>query len=371
MTEMRVCTTKGVGFAVVACLTTVVLGQGGDNAGSATPYTLGTPVTGTTVGFNDVSDEVCPYTGSTSPDVYYSYVPTTSHNLTVELCESGYDTKVYVYDSSLQLIINVNNQASCNDDACTSTGGGQFRSLLNCVPVTEGLTYYIVVDGWEGDAGPYAMNTFVTEDFTGDPGACAAIGPCILNDACPPGATIEGEPCDDSGTPDEFNGGCNSPNQDAFGTVACEETICGQAYFNGTIRDTDWFQITTDIATTFTWDALCEFEGVAGRVQNFGIADCTGVTAFGEVAVGGLGCDPLQTVSPELPPGDYWFFVGPAFTATVLCGDEEPGNDWIATLTCVEGLPECPWDLDDDMDVDFQDLLRLLSNFGPCPGTEG
>ena len=48
MTDLRVCTTRGVGFAVVACLTTVVLGQGGDNAGSATPYTLGTPVTGTT-----------------------------------------------------------------------------------------------------------------------------------------------------------------------------------------------------------------------------------------------------------------------------------------------------------------------------------
>ena len=56
--------------------------------------------TGTTDGYIDNYDEVCPYTGSTSPDVVYSYTSEITWGINVDLCESSYDTKVYIYDES-------------------------------------------------------------------------------------------------------------------------------------------------------------------------------------------------------------------------------------------------------------------------------
>ena len=39
------------------------------------------------------------------------------------------------------------------------------------------------------------------------------------------------------------------------------------------------------------------------------------------------------------------------------------------TLTLRAGLPPCPWDIDGNQDVGFSDLLSILLNWGPCPGT--
>ena len=39
------------------------------------------------------------------------------------------------------------------------------------------------------------------------------------------------------------------------------------------------------------------------------------------------------------------------------------------TLSCEEGIPPCPWDFNGNGEVDFQDLLKILANWGPCPGT--
>jgi hypothetical protein len=174
---------RTTGFAIVATLavaptTLTAHGQGGDTPGSCTEYTLGTVEIGTTVGFTDFTDEACPYTGSTSPDVYYCYTPTKDHNLTIELCQSGFDTKVYVYDSTLSLVVDYAGASSCNDDACTSAGGGLFRSLLHCSPMQKDVLYFIVVDGGGGAEGNYWMETATTEDYTGDPGFCLPPPPC-------------------------------------------------------------------------------------------------------------------------------------------------------------------------------------------------
>ncbi len=284
---------------------------------------LNTPATGTTVGFSNTSDETCPYTGSTSPDVYYCYTPASDHDLTVTLCESAYDTKTYVYDSSLQLVYNINEQPSCNDDNCSSSGGGLFRSRLDCVPVLAGQLYYVVVDGWGGDSGDYAIELSVT-----DPAASAdLIPPCILE--CPANGAPENEPCT-PGAPDDFNGGCNSPGLDAFTSIECEQAICGTGYFNGTLRDTDWFTHTVNFDWEYEWHVEAEFEAVIGRVDNGGIDDCNGVSAFATVAVGAMGCEPLMVAESNLPPGTYWFFVAPNFTQIFLCDGD--GADYVARL---------------------------------------
>lgn len=118
----------------------------GDDIGSAIVIDdIGYIASGNTCGFTDDYDESCPYTGSTSPDVVYSYSPTTSLDLlTVDLCTSSYDTKVYIYVNA------AGNLIACNDDACSDPSGNPFRSKVECVNVVPGNTYYIVVDGYFG-----------------------------------------------------------------------------------------------------------------------------------------------------------------------------------------------------------------------------
>ncbi len=103
---------------------------------------------GTTEGFNNDYDETCPYTGSTSNDVVYMF-STSGGTYDFSLCESGYDTKIYIYD------INQMNIA-CNDDACNDSDGNPFRSLLESVTLDPGL-YYVIVDGYGGQSGEYQL----------------------------------------------------------------------------------------------------------------------------------------------------------------------------------------------------------------------
>ena len=87
--------------------------QGGDNCGSATvipglPYADN----GTTVGYTNDYDEVCPYSGSTSPDVVYSFAPATNKVVNIDLWGSSYDTKLYVYQGTCDNA----HLVACNDD---------------------------------------------------------------------------------------------------------------------------------------------------------------------------------------------------------------------------------------------------------------
>ncbi|HIB05462.1 MAG TPA: hypothetical protein EYO18_07030 [Candidatus Marinimicrobia bacterium] len=111
-------------------------------------------VNGSTEDFNDDYDESCPYTGSTSPDVVYQF-DSPGGTYDFSLCESGYDTKIYIYDNSMTNI-------ACNDDACSNSAGDQYRSLLENVSLDAG-TYFVIVDGYGGDNGDYELLI----DYTG------------------------------------------------------------------------------------------------------------------------------------------------------------------------------------------------------------
>jgi hypothetical protein len=76
----------------------------------------------------------------------------------ISICESAYDTKLYVYEND------AGNNIACNDDACSNSSGEPFRSSLEQVSLTAGNTYYIVVDGYSGASGEY--NISVTEAET-------------------------------------------------------------------------------------------------------------------------------------------------------------------------------------------------------------
>ena len=94
----------------------------GETCASALPLTVPGTFTGTTVGYANDYDAVCPYTGSTSPDVVYSYTPAADQQVTFDLCASSYDTKLYVIQDDC-----ANTPIACNDDYCP---GYQFLAGL-------------------------------------------------------------------------------------------------------------------------------------------------------------------------------------------------------------------------------------------------
>jgi len=176
-------------------------------------------------------DEECPF-DSMSPEVVYSLAPADDILISVDLCESLYDTKTYLYDSSLNLV-------ACNDDAnCGITG---YQSALEEVPLAGGMTYYLVVDGYGGDCGQYILN--VTEFIPPEP--------CVLE--CD--GMAEGEPPLTQGYIDEYNGGCNSPTADAWQILTGDENgelvFCGVTgwydFFGTQYRDTDWLIVPADV----------------------------------------------------------------------------------------------------------------------------
>ncbi|HOC42725.1 MAG TPA: hypothetical protein PKJ99_06860 [Thermoanaerobaculales bacterium] len=130
-----------------------VILQGGDTCATATVITsLPYSDSGTTSGFTHDYDEICPYSGSTAPDVAYSFTPASNMNVDITLCvgSTNYDTKLYVYQGSCP-----GTDVGCNDDQCSVPVS--YTSELTNVALTGGQTYYIIVDGYGGGSGNYTL----------------------------------------------------------------------------------------------------------------------------------------------------------------------------------------------------------------------
>ena len=131
--------------------------QGGDTIDDATIiFSLPFSDSGTTDGYVNNYDESCPYSASVSPDVVYSFTPSQTTAISVDLCGSGYDTKTYIYNENLLSII-------CNDDFYYDDICGEYVSKIEYVELTGGELYYIVVDGYGGDSGFYEL---MVSEFT-------------------------------------------------------------------------------------------------------------------------------------------------------------------------------------------------------------
>ncbi len=176
-------------------------------------------------------DEVCPYTGSTAPDVVYVFTCPNDDCLTVDLCDAMYDTKTYVYD--FEAGYGFGNPWACSDDAGCGYSG--YQSLIDAVDVFAGHTYYIVVDGYGSSCGEY----YLVVDLW-----CPE---CPV--WCPEDGVPEGEPPLEDDYVDTWNGGCNSPPSYPFqqlcGNDDRELVLCCNAgnysYQGSAYRDTDWF----------------------------------------------------------------------------------------------------------------------------------
>jgi hypothetical protein len=333
-----------IGPACLSLAGSAFAGGGDDPFTAETITALPFTAAGDTADNTDQFDVICPFSGSTSPDAWYTYTTVAKQGLVIDVCDSAYDTKLYVLDANF-------NEIACVDDSCSDRNGNPFRSNLEILPLLSGTTVFIVVDGFGGDSGPYTLTV------TGTSGPPECIVPC------PAGFIPEGE--DDDGQCDQTidtNGGCGS---DPFiiTDVACGDTICGIAWADGGSRDTDWYRLGPHAAPTLvTVTAAGEFDGAFFYLGEN--PECSSVKVLIATLPG-----PCETAElSAIVTGETWWFAAPNGFDGLPCGvGGVLGNDYVIDFACTP--TPCPTlgDANGDGAVDFDDLLLVLANFGPCP----
>ena len=141
--------------------------QGGEDIATATVITeLPATLTGSTVGYADDYD--CDDIGtSTAGDVVYSITPASSITVDLTTCFSAYDTKLFVFKNDETLFAtDADGNEACNDDGETGEGCTQYTSRIT-LNLESGNTYYVVVDGWGGSEGDYALDILTADPLQG------------------------------------------------------------------------------------------------------------------------------------------------------------------------------------------------------------
>jgi hypothetical protein len=294
--------------------------------------------TGNTFNNDDDYDEACPDGSIGAPDVVYVFTPDEDVIVTISLCDSGYDTKLYVYEGGYT----PGAPLACNDNACSDSQGNPFRSRITDLALFAGTSYFIVVDGFGAQSGPYEL---VVEETM----------PCEVS--CPPAAVLEGEPMCGNGYVDAFNGGCDVAGEPVFSSIACQDEVCGTS---GTFlvvgvprSDTDWYEIELTSAGPLTWTVEAEFD-----VRLFvldGNSGCEGISVLGTTEA--TACSAATIDLDEVAAGVCWLWVGPAALDGVPCG-----AGYVAAVSCAGS--SCPGDIDGDGTVGASDLLAMLSGWG-------
>ena len=255
---------------------------------------------GSTLGRVNDYDAVCPFAGSVAPDVVYAFAPAGDVNVTVDLCNSTYDTKVYVFQDAPGAVV------ACNDDADCGYNGWQ--SMLDHVDLEGGHTYYIVVDGYGASAGDYQIS--VVEN-----------GPCVLE--FPSDAIVEQEPPCGDGWEDTWNGGCNSDPY-VFDAVAPSDSLVTLRGWSGTYtssdvdyRDTDWYRLDVVQENTITVCGKAEFPLLIWFLQRGSAEGCEDLLHLDHV--NGTVCQEV-CLTTTVGPGEYWLWVGPSVYTGLECG---------------------------------------------------
>ncbi len=249
--------------------------------------------TGNTSDNVDDYDAICPYAGSTAPDVVY-LLPQRAEDLwlKVDMCGSGYDTKIYIMDANQEVI-------ACNDDAYYDEPCGPYVSAIEIATLPAGQEYFLVIDGYGDEAGDYTLSI---EELP-------APVPCHIEVQ----GVWEGEPPLHDGYVDTWNSGCNDESgvfpfthlgHDCGST---SERFWGHSgwYDHGT-RDTDWYTCIIGVTGMVHWfmDAEEETFGFLLEPQ-----DCDGVSVVQSFTVGP--CAPDQMTIQGTPGFLAWIWVGP------------------------------------------------------------
>ncbi len=125
-------------------------------------------------------------------DVWFNYEATCTGNMTVDLCDSSYDTKFAVYAGCLQCPV-APGPLVCNDDLC---GVQSFASL----PVNQGECFTIRIGGYLGFQGNGVLNVSCNIIPPPTGACCSDIGTCmgtLTEEACTgqQGTWFQGQSC--------------------------------------------------------------------------------------------------------------------------------------------------------------------------------
>jgi hypothetical protein len=226
--------------------------------------------------------------------------------VSLSLCNSYYDTKIYVYEDTQGNVP----PDGCNDDNWDCVNPPvSYTSWIPSVQFLAGHTYYIVIDGYGGECGDYALEMMEVD--------CPI--PCDV--VCE--GTPEGEPTCYENYEDHYNGGCNSSPpvyQTSWGNV----TWCGESGVyetdSGLYRDTDWYR-PGGYPTWVTLTAEAEFEVLFALVVT---DDCQQPHWYQNQYAIADECVPTELTYVISPPiGDIVAFVAPSWwNPEWECGSE-------------------------------------------------
>jgi len=287
--------------------------EGGETIETAwTIYALPFADTGNTCDNIHDYDEICPFTGSLSPDVVYAYEPPYDMCVSISLCDSYYDTKVYVYEN-VEGNVPTN---GCNDDNMDCVNPPvSYTSWIPTVEFLAGNTYYIVVDGYGSGCGDYVLYMEEVD--------CPTPFECI--------GEPEGEPSCYDGYDDMYNGGCNStvPIFSTMPISADPYTVCGEsgvfAFAGSTYRDTDWYKIYPCGGMPITLTVEAEFPVLFGFVE--GIEDCLAAAFYSYTTAPPLTPTSLTEI---MPYGAFAIFVTTSDWGAYPCGTD---SEYSLTVT--------------------------------------
>jgi hypothetical protein len=208
------------------------LRQGGDTIAAAlvipeVPFSD----TGSTVGYADDYEVGCGFDPDAAPDVVYSFIPPMAGYYTFDLCGSAYDVKLGITDYN-------GNVFACNDDRDIWVGEGdlcELDSRLADIWCDNHNVYYLIIDGYFGDAGDYVLAVTQTA------------APCAVS--VPGGSVPEGEPAITFAGVDVYNSGCVGEALPTIQVIEGDEAgEASLALVTGWRRlglwDEDWFQFT-------------------------------------------------------------------------------------------------------------------------------
>ena len=102
-------------------------------------------------------------------------------------------------------------------------------------------------------------------------------------------------------------------------------------WFDGSTRDTDWFEVVTAEQSILTISLEAEFDALFGPIGQYvlGVPGCDNTTGY-LVPYGLPGeCEPMTLVTECLPAGTYYILVAPQFTDIVDCP-----ADYVLTVEC-------------------------------------
>lgn len=231
--------------------------------------------TGSTVGLANDFSPISPCNSTNAPDVVYEFTPTVSDFYNISLMGSSYDTYLYVHTlGACPGLFSV----GCNDDSSPS-----FQSYLSLF-LTAGQVYYIIVDGYNNNAGSYVLN------ITGNCGI-----------ECQPGDVSEcgfeevgGDPVYDC------NYFCNGYND--VQSINLFQTVCGRTWAANGHHDEDWyyFQIFEPCSLDITLRTEVPLRLQLNSYPSF---DCNFTTYFNQFLA--FPCSTVTYRVPCVQPGEY------------------------------------------------------------------